>query len=614
MLTRSGSSQRASFWKRSVLCGARLALPAVLAVGAAAVAPTAAKACGCFAPTQVASPVVQAGEKILFAKQNGTIVMQVLVQYSGPASDFGWLLPLPAVSMTSLGAPGIDVGSQEVFDVLSQITQPTYSLTTLPCNTASGGPAIGCGAGDALFSVAESGPGSPKAATPLVTQSSVGPYDYAILKADSKTDMFNWLQMNGYVVPTGTDAAVAPYIRPGGYFLALRLRSGLTAGDLQPVVLRYQSDLPTVPLNLTAASATPNMGVLIWVLGSARAIPRNYFHTVIDDAQLDWLNSVKNYSDVVAKAVREVDGHHGFVTEYAGTSADLRGVLGTSARFSFLDDPSLASEKDPVRFVQRSVDQSSFDFRGRPVTIQKLLLTSQLTAILSGYIPEPAALVAAGVSLGDYYTNLEQYLTFDRAQNPNKYSDIAAALSAFDPAKLVKDLKERIAAPTIEAQKLFADPTLSKLTRLYTVLSPDDMNLDPAFSFNAELPDVPKDHAATLQSACPKDGFPNALLTTTGGWKVEIPAGNISSSTYPTLTVPYAQRIEQVMDIGSPTVKTDNSDTIQKSLAAAGPGAQGCTALSDGRRRSTPGLGLLGLVGLGICLGLLRRRPRRTWA
>ena len=79
----------------------------------------------------------------------------------------------------------------------------------------------------------------------------------------------------------------------GGTSLALRLRSGLTAGDLQPVVLRYQSDLPTVPLNLTAASATPNMGVLIWVLGSARAIPRNYFHTVIDDAQLDWLNSVR---------------------------------------------------------------------------------------------------------------------------------------------------------------------------------------------------------------------------------------------------------------------------------------------------------------------------------
>mgnify|MGYP000920408385 CR=1 FL=1 len=95
------------------------------------------------------------------------------------------------------------------------------------------------------------------------------------------------------------------------------------------------------------------------------------------------------------------------------------------------------------------------------------------------------------------------------------------------------------------AQTLFADTTLSKLTRLYTVLSPDDMNLDPAFSFNPELPDVPKDHQGTLQSVCPKDGFPNAVLTTASGWKVEIPAA--SGNTYPTLAVPYAQRVEQII-------------------------------------------------------------------
>lgn len=585
--------------------GAKLAVPVALAAGVAA--PTAARACGCFAATTVASPVVQAGEKILFAKQNGTIVMQVLVQYSGSPSDFGWLLPLPAVSMTSAGAPGIDVGSQEVFDVLEQLTQPTYSLTTLPCNSGNSGPAIGCGANASLSGVAEDSPGG-KANTPLVTQSSVGPYDYAILKADSKADMFSWLQMNGYVVPAGTDAAVAPYIRPGGYFLALRLRAGYSTGDLQPVVLRYQSDLPTVPLNLTSASATPNMGVLIWVLGNARAIPRNYYHTVIDDAQLDWLNSVKNYADVVAKAVREVDGHHGFVTEFAGPSADLKGTLGTSSRFAFLDDPALSSLKDPVLFVQQVVDTSVFFGPRASAPLRGFLLTSQLTAILSSYIPEPAQLTAEGVSLSDYYTRLDFYLNQDRKINPSKYTDIAGALAAFDPAKLVKDLKDRIAAPTLQAQMLFADPSLSKLTRLYTVLSPDDMNLDPAFSFNPELPDVAKDHAATLQSACPKDGFPNAVLTTTSGWKIEIPP----SSTYPTLSVPYAQRIEQLMDTGSPVIKTDNTDNIQKSISAAGPGAHGCTALADGRRRSVPGAGMMGLFGFGIALGLLRRRPQRS--
>jgi hypothetical protein len=394
---------------------------------------------------------------------------------------------------------------------------------------------------------------------------------------------------------------VAPYIRPGGYFLALQLKSGQTTGDLQPVVLRYQSDLPMVPLNLTSASSAPNLGVLIWVLGQARAIPRNYYNTVVDDAQLDWLNGVKNYADVVAKAVREASGHHGFVTEFSDSSSGLRSSLGTSARYLFLD--ALVTQSDPVQFVQGLI-VSGGQTPGGPVW--GFALNSQLIGILGNYIPMPAALVKSGVAPSDYYSNLSFYLNQDRLAHPENYLDIKAALAMFDPSLLVKDLKDRIVTPTLAAQQLFADPVLSTLTRLYTVMSPDDMNLDPVFSFNPDLPTVPKDHSAQLQQACPKDGFPNAVLTTSSGWKVEIPSANTRTNTYPTLTVPYAQRLERLLDVGMAEVATDNTDTIQKTLASAGPGAHGCTALSDGRRR--PGTGMLGFLGLGLGLLLLRRR------
>lgn len=580
----------------SLLSRTRWAL--AISVGAALaplLAPTPAVACGCFTSTNVASPVVQAAERILFAKKNGMIEMHVQVQYSGSPSDFGWLLPLPAVSTNRAGMPGIDVGSQEVFDVLAAQTQPTYALTTLPCNSGrQNSPSLGCGSSDLFGSVSgDEAPGVPR--TPVVTQSSVGPYEYVILKADSKTEMLNWLSTNGYVVPAGTDTAVVPYIRPGGFFLALRLKAGATVGDLQPVVLHYPADLPMVPLVLTSASAAPKLGVLIWVLGQARAIPRNYSNLVIDDAQLDWLNQVKNYADVVYKAVREIDGHHGFVTEFAGPSQTLQGQLGESDRFAYLD--SLSTLTDPVQFVESLLAPTRFG------SLRGVVLNGQLTGILSAYIPLPAQLAARNVTLSDYYSQLGVYLS-----NRSQFPDIAMALMNFKPAMLVSDLKARIATPTLDAQTLFADRSLSKLTRLYTVMSADDMNLDPVFSFNAELPDVPKDHSAQLQQACPKDGFPNAVLTTSSGWKVEVP----NASTYPTLTVPYAQRVEQILDTGMPKVTVDNSDTIQKALPGAGPGAQGCTALSDGRRHPTAGTGLLALMGLGIGLGLMRRRPARS--
>ena len=40
-------------------------------------------------------------------------------------------------------------------------------------------------------------------------QSSIGPYDYAVLKADDKTAMLDWLATNHYVVPAGTPVAVS---------------------------------------------------------------------------------------------------------------------------------------------------------------------------------------------------------------------------------------------------------------------------------------------------------------------------------------------------------------------------------------------------------------------
>ena len=57
-----------------------------------------------------------------------------------------------------------------------------------------------------------------------------------MLRADSKTEMFNWLTANHYFIPVGTDETVGPYIHEGGYFLALKLKSGEAAGEIDVVV------------------------------------------------------------------------------------------------------------------------------------------------------------------------------------------------------------------------------------------------------------------------------------------------------------------------------------------------------------------------------------------
>src|SRR6185436_11718433 len=110
------------------------------------------------------------------------------------------------------------------------------------------------------------------AGSPLVIADSIGPFDYAVLKADDQTAMLDWLKQNQYFVPTGTDSVVGNYTHPGAYFLALKLQSGKSTGDIQPIIVHYNSDLPMIPITLTSVGATPNMGIEVFVLGPARAI------------------------------------------------------------------------------------------------------------------------------------------------------------------------------------------------------------------------------------------------------------------------------------------------------------------------------------------------------
>src|SRR5689334_19499386 len=101
------------------------ALPSFLAIAAAALAaaavtlaaPRAAHACGCFTPPDPSVPVLQAGERILFAMENGVVTAHIQIQYAGNAAEFGWLLPLPSV-------PILELGTDELFTTLTNQTQP----------------------------------------------------------------------------------------------------------------------------------------------------------------------------------------------------------------------------------------------------------------------------------------------------------------------------------------------------------------------------------------------------------------------------------------------------------------------------------------------------------
>jgi MYXO-CTERM domain-containing protein len=331
------------------------------------------------------------------------------------------------------------------------------------------------------------------------------------------------------------------------------------------------------------------------MLGDGRAIPRNYYHTVLNDAKIDWLRAGSNYNDVIIAATHEAPERHTFVTEFAGSSSRMVGQLDRPGRFS--QQGELALSASDVDFMQRLVSS------GYP-------LTAQTVSVLQKYIPVPPALAAKGVNPATFYANFSYYTTYYREQSPD---DFAGWTENFQPASMAADLQTKVVEPTLAAAALFTK--FPYLTRLYTTLSPEDMTRDPVFSYNRELKDVPNVHTATLTYHCglynSKDAASTpTTLRTADGWVVEYPRGTgVSNSGFGQPPGPFvspagplSQRIEILREQGQPDVITDNASRISNALGDGGCG------VGFGGRGSRNMVGAFALVAVAAVLLLRRRR------
>src|SRR5262249_19144364 len=159
------------------------------------------------------------------------------------------------------------------------------------------------------------------------------------------------------------------------------------------------------------------------------------------------------------------------VTEYAGKSGVMKKILNAPGRFGTRDE--LAASSNEITFVQY-------------LTNHQFTFTGQLTSILARYIPMPDAVKNQGLNPVQFYSNIGYYRGSYRQPNPQLFQGYT---TNFQPAMMADEIQDRVVNPTIAAGELFA--RYSHLTRLYTTISPEDMNKDPVFSYNPSLADEP---------------------------------------------------------------------------------------------------------------------------
>ncbi|MBT9555011.1 MAG: DUF2330 domain-containing protein [Myxococcales bacterium] len=459
-----------------------------------AVAPAPALACGgFFCSGQV--PIEQAGEQIVFGVEGTTVTAHIRVNYQGGAEDFSWVLPLPT-------EPTVAVGTDALFQSLQRLTAPTFRVdwVSFPhclerCSPEDEPVTDACCGGDDDGGTAAPSLPSSSSSVSLLAEGDAGAYEYEVVQATSGDILFDWLNDNGYDQPESARALVGHYVNLGFVFLAVRLQKNKDSGSLQPIVLKYESpDLACVPLKLTSIGATENMPVTVYVLANARAIPLNFFHAEPDLRAYPWLACANNgwwsegeggeacsaYGDAwggLVSATADLANGRAFVTDFAGKTPaaelNLPAIELPLAELRMIDEP--------MAYLREVPD----DVVNDPIVRQ----------LMTEFMPMPEGLPSKCDDPSEYYV-VSEFVFF----NSDACLIMHPPAIPFDPVGMTNALDERIVQPRLAARAILAEHPY--LTRLSTIISPDEMTKDPIFSFNPDLQDVPRERFVKVSAEC----------------------------------------------------------------------------------------------------------------
>jgi MYXO-CTERM domain-containing protein len=528
-----------------------------IGLGSLALLERPARACGGFFCNTV--PVVQTGEGIVFGVDPSTNTVQAIINisYQGSATDFAWVLPLQS-------APSkIDIGPESLFTVVNQLTAPSFQISKYSTDGICSSHYYGFGgAEDTNGGPVPAAPGT-KSNTPgvdVVEQSTVGPYDSVVLKGTDPAAIHDWLVQNNYNVTDAMMKVVTPYVAQGDVLLALKLQKDQPTGAIQPVALTMSGNEACIPIRLTAIAAQDNMDIMALVLtNEGRAIPKNFYHVDLNFARLNWLQGGNDYRQLVIDAAKE-GGGNAFTTEFAGAAGIFKEKLYKDGQY---DEAKLRTLTDLAAFLQ---ELSNEGLRQKP----------ELKAIITSAIPAVAACPTCSIQSFQGQT--------------------------VDPGPIVDQIDARIVKPEQSAQALL--DTYGYATRLYTLISPPDMNVDPIFSYDAKLPDVTNVHTAQEIAHCGIGGYPGSAgvdIVLDDGTRIAYDNNGNPDMTL-LQSMPAATKVEQ---LAQGLVVKDNTQQINQILNENNSrNSAGCGCSSE-KQQSTASIGAFALIGLVM---LFRRR------
>jgi len=232
--------------------------------------------CGTYVGPADETPINNESRLVVVQNPDGTVLTMTSDATEAPDS-FGLLMPVPS----DVTEDDIEVVSDiSALEELDNFTAPR--VVSYTCESAGGDfgaqVAEGCaqsGEGcleEAAMELANGALPEIVKGVDVLSLSTKGIYQVAILRADDAGALQNWLDVFGFQTAPGTDALIDNYIDQGVNFMAGRItRFDGPQKDpwLQPIRIRYDERTFSLPLRLGANNANGDQDVLLWVVGSS---------------------------------------------------------------------------------------------------------------------------------------------------------------------------------------------------------------------------------------------------------------------------------------------------------------------------------------------------------
>ena len=221
-------------------------------------------------------------QKALIVWHDGQETLHIKSNYTGPVSDFAWVIPVPS-------QPTVKRSIWILFREAERVTRPQVTVIT---GYRPGGLKFGCAA-----SMQEQKETPPTGVRQLQTLN-IRELHIDIVEATDSGGFIRWLLDHQYAVDKKAEPILQEYIDAKFYFVVTKIskssawgeRKGLTetvSGGLTPLAITFATEKPFYPLAISAISSAPENELLLLTAAPHRLDPVEYASTELRYEDID---------------------------------------------------------------------------------------------------------------------------------------------------------------------------------------------------------------------------------------------------------------------------------------------------------------------------------------